>query len=113
MTARLRGTFSQKIQCHDACSVRLPPMSGPEATPSPLMAPQIPKAIPRFSVGIAAVSRVRVSGIMMAAPTPWTARAAIRESIPGASAAAADAPVKTVIPARKSRLLPGPVEPFC
>ena len=81
-------------------------MSGPEATARPLTAPQIPYAIPRLAAGTAAVSRVSVSGIMMAAPTPWTARAAISESMPGAMAAAADAPVKTVMPTRKSRRRP-------
>ena len=73
-------------------------MSGPEATASPLTAPQMPNAMPRLAAGTAAVSRVRVSGIMIAAPTPWTARAAMRASMPGARAAAAEAPVKTVRP---------------
>lgn len=77
-------------------------MRGPEATASPLTAPQIPYAIPRLAAGTAAVSRVRVSGIMIAAPTPWTARAAISESMPGAMAAAAEAPVNTLRPTRKS-----------
>ena len=52
-------------------------MSGPEATARPLTAPQMPYAMPRSAAGTAAVSRVSVSGIMIAAPTPWTARAAI------------------------------------
>jgi len=47
-----------------------------------------------------------VSGIITAAPTPCTARAAISEPMPGAIAAAADAPVKTVSPAMNSRLRP-------
>ncbi|CAM5545791.1 hypothetical protein SGRIM128S_01185 [Streptomyces griseomycini] len=55
----------------------------------------MPYAVPRRASGTAAVSRVRVRGIMTAAPAPWTARAAMRESMPGAMAAAADAPVKT------------------
>ncbi len=81
-------------------------MRGPEATASPFTAPHMPYAIPRLATGTAAVSRVSVSGIMIAAPTPWTARAAMRDSMPGAMAAAAEAPVKTVMPMRKSRRRP-------
>lgn len=79
-------------------------MSGPEATASPLTAPPIPNAIPRLAAGTAAVSRASVNGIMIAAPTPCTARAAIRESMPGAMAAPAEAPVKIAIPTRLGRL---------
>ncbi|GHG38044.1 hypothetical protein GCM10018980_10410 [Streptomyces capoamus] len=104
--ARPSGTFSQKIQCQETCSVRLPPMSGPEATASPLTAPQMPYTVPRLAAGTAAVSRVSVSGIITAAPTPWTARAAIREPMPGARAAAAEAAVNTASPAMKRRRRP-------
>lgn len=86
--------------------MRVPPTSGPEATASPLTAPQMPYAMPRLATGTAAVSRVSVSGIITAAPTPWTARAAMRESMPGAMAAAAEAPVKTVSPAMNIRRRP-------
>ena len=50
-----------------------------------------PIASPRFSAGNAPASRVSVSGVTIAAPTPWTARAAISAAVEGASAAAAEA----------------------
>lgn len=43
---------------------------------------------------------------MTAAPTPWTARAAISSLMPGARAAAAEDAVKMVRPTRKSRRRP-------
>ena len=47
-----------------------PPISGPLATASPAMPPQIPTTAPRFSDGKAEVRRVRLRGITMAAPMP-------------------------------------------
>jgi hypothetical protein len=49
---------------------------------------------------------VRVSGVMIAPPTPWKARAAISSWIDGASAAAADPRVKMPIPATNMRRRP-------
>ena len=72
------GTFNQKIHCQDAPSTTAPPTSGPMAMARPPTAPQAPRARPRRSGVTAADSSVRVSGITMAAPTPWTARAATR-----------------------------------
>lgn len=86
--------------------MRLPPIRGPLATASPVTALKMPSAAPRRAGGTAAVSRVSVSGIMIAAPTPWTARKAISSLIPGERAAAAEAPVKTASPVRKSRRRP-------
>lgn len=80
----------------------VPPMSGPVATAMPLAAPQTPKATPRRSAGTAADSRVSVSGVTIAAPTPCAARAAISSPIPGASAAAAEAAVKIASPMTNS-----------
>ncbi len=100
------GTFSQKIHCQEMCSVSEPPISGPLATATPVTAPKIPRAAPRRSAGIAAPIRVSVSGIMTAAPTPWTARKAISSSMPGERAAAAEAAVKRASPDMNSRRLP-------
>ena len=41
------GTLTKKIQRQPAYSVRTPPTSGPIATASPIVAPQMPKAVPR------------------------------------------------------------------
>ena len=74
------GTLSQKIACQRMPSTTAPPMTGPSATPRPETPPQMPIAIARRAAGTAAASRVRDSGMIAAAPTPWTARAAISGS---------------------------------
>jgi hypothetical protein len=104
--ARPIGTFSQKIQCQEMPSTTAPPTSGPIATPSPLTPAQTPSAAPRRFAGTASLSRVRVSGVTIAAPNPWTARAAMSASMLGASADAALASVKIDSPATNIRLRP-------
>ena len=66
----------------------------------------MPSAAPRRPAGKASESRVRVSGVTIAAPRPWIARAAISASVLGASAAAADAAVNTASPATNIRRRP-------
>ena len=44
--------------------------------------------------------------MITAAPAPWSARAAISTSSPGAAAHSAEAPVNSARPARKTRLRP-------
>ena len=83
------GTLIQKIHCQDAYSVMPPPMTGPSATPRPPIAPHSPSARPRRSGAVTLASRVSVSGMTIAPPTPCTARAAISTPMLGASAAAA------------------------
>src|SRR5262249_59654282 len=75
-------------------SITAPPTTGPAATASPAIPPQIPMAAPRFSAGKAALISVSVSGITIAAPAPCTARAAISAPTLGEGAAAAEAAVK-------------------
>ena len=105
-TAMPMGTLIQKIHCQDAESVTAPPMTGPSAAPRPTMAPQRPSARPRRCGGVTLAMRVRVSGMTIAAPMPWTARAAISVSMLGASAAAALAAVNTVTPMISRRRRP-------
>ena len=100
------GTLSQKIHCQEMPSTTAPPTSGPRATARPPIPPQAPSASPRFSAGTAALRSVSVSGMTIAPPRPWTARAATRASMVGASAAAADAAVKSAIPSTNIRLRP-------
>ena len=100
------GTFTQKIQCQSRPSVTPPPTSGPAATPSPAMPPQIPTTDPRRSGGNAEVSRVRPSGITIAAPAPCTARNAISVPRLGASPHAAEAAVNRASPQRYTRRRP-------
>ena len=91
IAARPIGTLSQKIHVQSIPSAIAPPTSGPSATAIPVTALNRPIAVPRFSGGNAALSRVRPSVSSSAAPAPWTARAAIRKPTLGASALAADA----------------------
>ena len=95
------GTLSQKTQCHEKPLTTAPPTSGPNATARPLMPPHAPRNTPRRSSGTPAERIVSVSGITIAPPRPWTARAASSAPIVGASAAAADAAVKIVDPDRE------------
>ena len=100
------GTFNQKMYCHDHPLVTAPPTSGPMATAAPPMAPQIPRAALRRSGVTAALSRVRDSGMIMAPPAPWRARAATSTPMLGARAAAADAAVNRAMPRTKMRRRP-------
>ena len=65
-----------------------------------------PIASPRFSAGNTSASSVSVSGVTIAAPTPWIARAAISADVVGASAAAADAAVNSARPITNMRRRP-------
>src|SRR3954464_13828243 len=87
-------------------STTAPPTSGPSATPRPEMPDQAPMARPRFSGAKAVESSVSVSGVTIAAPAPWRARAAISAPADGASAAPADAAVKMARPITNMRRRP-------
>ena len=100
------GTLIQKIQCQERPLITTPPMTGPRATPRPLMPDQMPSASPRRPAGNASERRVRVSGITTAAPAPWKARATISAPALGASAAAAEPTVKMPSPMTNIRRLP-------
>ena len=100
------GTLIQKIQCQEAASITAPPTSGPSATAIPLIPDQTPRAMPRRWGGNASASKVRVSGVTIAPPTPWSARAAISSPVVGARAAAAEDAVNSAIPAMNIRLRP-------
>jgi hypothetical protein len=92
------GTLIQKIQREFSSWVTAPPMSGPQATARPAIPPQIPTTAPRRSLGNAAESRVRPSGMMIAAPMPWNTRKAMSAPAVGAKAQAADEMVKRARP---------------
>ena len=100
------GTLSQKIHCHEIPDTTAPPTSGPIATARPAIPDHAPSASPRLSAGTAALRIVSVSGMTIAAPKPCTERAAINHSGLGASAAAAEAPVKSATPSMKSFFRP-------
>ncbi len=79
-----------------------PPSVGPAMVATPATAPQMPKAAPRLSAGNTMVSKASVWGISSAAPRPWTARKAMSQPGVGASPQAADATVKSAIPAKNT-----------
>ncbi len=68
------GTLSRKIDCHDTCSTRKPPTTGPIASAIALTPAQVPIALPRSFGGNAFVMIDSVAGIISAAPTPCAAR---------------------------------------
>jgi hypothetical protein len=55
------GTLSQKIQCQLMPLTIAPPISGPNATAMPAIAPHIPIAAPRFATGNASLISVSVN----------------------------------------------------
>ena len=92
------GTLSQKIACQFHPSMTAPPTSGPTATPRPEMPPQMPMARGRRSGATAPLRRARDSGMTPAAPSPWTARAAINWAGSTLSAASTDPTPKATMP---------------
>ena len=106
MVTRPIGTLSQKIQCQEMPVAIAPPTIGPIATARPAMPPQAPRIAPRFSGGVASARIVSVSGVTIAAPMPWRARATISISMPVESAASTEASVKIDMPITKRRLRP-------
>jgi len=84
----------------------MPPTSGPIATASPIVAPQIPKAVPRsFPKNSWEMSASAVANIA-APPIPWRPRAMIRKSGSFAMPQAAEAIVNSTMPITKTRLRP-------
>jgi hypothetical protein len=94
-----------KIQCQLA-STSSPPIGGPIAAPTPPSAAQAPIAAERCAG--AKVGRTRPSdvGVIAAAPTACTTRAATSNSTVGASAQRAEPATKSARPARKTRSRP-------
>ena len=83
-----------------------PPTSGPMAMARPAMPPHAPRATARRSGGTAADRMVRLSGVMIAPPTPWIARAAMRTPMVELVAAIADPAVKIARPMTNIRRRP-------
>ena len=100
------GTLSQKTHCQTRPSTMAPPMSGPAATATPVIAPQAPSALPRIAGGVASMINASASGTAMPPPMPCRARAAMRRAMVGLSAHNADATVNTAKPAMNMRRRP-------
>ena len=67
---------------------------------------QTPMARPRAAFGKEAATMARLCGASSAAPTPCSARAAIRVARSGAAAQASEASANTAIPIEKTRRRP-------
>ena len=100
------GTFTQKIHCQAMPVTIAPPTTGPTATARPATPDHSPMARPRRSTGKASLSIVSESGVMIAPPSPWNARAMRSASMLVESAAPAEAAVKSASPPRKTRFRP-------
>jgi hypothetical protein len=85
----------------------MPPNSTPAAAPLPPIAPQIPSALLRSAPSSKVVMMIAsVAGEMIAAPSPCTARAAIRTPIEPESPQASDATEKSATPNMNTRRRP-------
>lgn len=106
ITTAPAGTLSQKIHGQEMPCTTAPPSSGPSGTASPVTAVNVPSTRGRSAGGNATLSSASATGITMAAPAPWTARAAINHPAPVARAHAADAAVNNPRPAMNTRRRP-------
>src|SRR5882757_2073635 len=69
------GTLTRKIEPHQKCCSRNPPVNGPMATPSPDTPAQMAIARARSAASVNTLVRIdSVAGMMNAAPRPWTPR---------------------------------------
>src|SRR5256885_1443781 len=106
-TSAPTGTLTQKIHSQPRYFVSTPPASTPTAAPLPPSAPQIPRALFRSAPSSKLVMTIEsAAGVMIAPPSPCTARATI--SIPSdcARPQTSEAIVKSATPTMNTRRLP-------
>ena len=96
----------KKIHRHPSPVVRMPPASGPIATAAPIVAPQIPNAVPRSRPWNSCERRASEVANMMAPPTPCAARAAMRNPAVFAIPQRNEVTVKKPRPTTNTRLRP-------
>ena len=100
------GTLTRKMARQPSPAINTPPSDGPSAVPIADIVPSSPMALPVFAFGTVSPTNAIVSAIMVAAPTPCTARAAISSQSVGATPHRPDATVNRTIPANSSRRRP-------
>ncbi|MET3961506.1 hypothetical protein ABIE44_001440 [Marmoricola sp. OAE513] len=101
------GTFTNSTHSQPAHSVSTPPSRTPAAPPAPATAPQMPSALLRSEPsGKVVVMIDSAAGEAIAAPRPWTARAAISQVSFWAKPPASEASAKSAIPIMKTRRRP-------
>ncbi|MNM92592.1 hypothetical protein D3C81_1049300 [compost metagenome] len=96
----------RKIACQPKAPINTPPSDGPSAVPTADVVPSSPIARPARSFGTDSPTSAIVSAIIMAAPKPCPARAAISTHSEGAAAQANEARVNVAIPSSMSRRRP-------
>ncbi len=100
------GMLMKKTYSHPNASTSPPPTTGDASAPMATTEPRYPRARPRSETGKASKIRAFAIEKTMAPPTAWTIRAPIRTARVGAKPHAADASVKSVMPATKSGARP-------
>ena len=85
MTAAATGRLMKKTSRQETALISHPPRNGPIAVATPPSPDQAPMALGRSSWVNEACRIARLPGVSSAAPTPWRARAAIRNPVPGAT----------------------------
>ncbi len=103
---RPSGTFSRKIQRHDACVAMSPPSGGPitgAMSPGQVM---VPMASISRCFGVSRSTTSRPTGDMKAAAAPCSTRAATNTSKVGASPQASEAMVKVPTASANTRRAP-------
>ena len=101
------GTLMKKTEPHQKFSSSQPPLIGPAATPTPLVALHIPMALARSEVSVnMLVMMARVAGKIPAAPIPMSARPTINSPALSAEPANADVTPKITNPVINARLRP-------
>jgi hypothetical protein len=97
----------KKIHSQPGPSTSGPPISHAAVAPTPPSAPHIPSALLRSGPSSNVVEMIdRAVGVMIAAPTPWSTRAASSAAGDQASPHISDAAVKSRTPAMNSRRRP-------
>jgi hypothetical protein len=100
------GAFRKNTARQLACSTSQPPLTGPIAVVIALNADHVPIARPRPASSNVALMIARLPGTRNAAPTPCSARPAIRTREEAAMPQRIDEAVKKMTPNRNTRLRP-------
>ena len=99
--------LTKKIHSQLSQSVRTPPSSTPATAPNAPTAPHAPSAAFRSLPSAKVVLRIEsAAGVIIAAPSPCSARAPISAASLQASPDRSEAPVKTMSPAMNTRRRP-------
>ena len=98
------GTLTMKIEPHQKCSSRKPPVIGPRPMPSADTPAHTPIALPRSAGFVKTLVMIEsVAGMMNAPPTPISARVAINALADGASAESSEPVPKIASPMVRNR----------